>query len=131
MNRIKLSEQQDKELRQIIKENLSEMLDPNGGQMQLKYVTPNTPNTPGEIGNAIVKATKAAKKVPSNSNIDNSVSITADPDNDNKKQDITVSGDNKNSTFESFIISKKQLDEIRLMKLKENSKIVTVENFLK
>ena len=129
MKKIILNEQQDKEIREIIKENLKEFIDPNGGTLQLKYSTPKTPNTPNEIGNTIVKAAKAAEKIPNNSNINNSVSITADPDNDNKQQDITINGDNK--VMESFIISNKQLDEIRLKKLKENSKLVTVEKFLR
>ena len=125
MKQIKISEQQDREIRKRI----NEFLDPNGGSLQLKYSTPKTPKTAGEIGNTIVQATRAAEKVPSNSNIDNSVSITADPDNDNKQQQITVSGDNHVS--ESFIISMKQLNEMRLKKLKENSQVVKIEKFLK
>jgi len=130
MKKIKISEQQDKEIRNIIKENLEEVLDPNGGSLSLHYNTPGntTPKTAGQIGNAIVAATKAAEKVPNNSNINNDVSINADPDNDNKQQTITVGGDSK---LESVIISKKQLDEIRLRKLKENSKLVTIEKFLR
>ena len=126
MKNIKINEEQDKEIRKLIKENL----DPNGGGLSLHYNTPGnkTPNTPGEIGNAVVNATKAAEKVPNNSNISNDVSINADPDNDNKQQTITIGGDAK---LESVIISKKQLDEIRLKKLKENSEVVKIKNFLK
>lgn len=126
MKNIKINEKQDKEIRKLIKENL----DPNGGALSLHYSTPGnkTPHTPGEIGTAVVNATKAAEKVPTNSNINNDVSINADPDNDNKQQTITVGSDNK---FESVIISKKQLDEIRLKKLKENSEVVKIKNFLK
>lgn len=125
MKQIKISEQQDLEIRNRI----NEFLDPNGGSLQLNYKTPTTPKTPGEIGTTIVNATKAAEKVAPNSNVDNSVSITADPDNDNKQQQITVSGDNNVS--ESFIISMKQLNEMRLKKLKENSQVVKIEKFLK
>lgn len=130
MKKIKISEQQDKEIRNIIKENLEEVLDPNGGSLSLHYNTPGntTPNTAGQIGNTAVAAAKAAKNVSGNPNINNAVSFTADPDNDKKPQTITVSG---NSKLESVIISKKQLDEIRLRKLKENSKLVTIENFLR
>ena len=126
MKNIKINEEQDREIRKLIKENL----DPNGGALSLHYSTPGnkTPKTAGEIGTAVVNATKAAEKVPTNSNINNDVSINADPDNDNKQQTITVGGDNK---FESIIISKKQLDEIRLKKLKENSEVVKIKNFLK
>jgi hypothetical protein len=124
MKNIKINEKQDKEIRKLIKENL----DPNGGSLSLHYNTQKTPNTPGEIGNAVVNATKAAEKLPSNPNISNDVSINADPDGDNKQQTITVGNDNKN---ESIIISKKQLDEIRLKKLKENSDVVKIKNFLK
>jgi len=124
MKNIKINEEQDKEIRKLIKENL----DPNGGSLSLHYNTPKTPSTPGEIGNAVVNATKAAEKIPNNSNVSNDVSINADPDNDNKQQTITVGGDTK---FESVIISKKQLDEIRLRKLKENSEVVKIKNFLK
>ncbi|MBQ3945652.1 MAG: hypothetical protein II670_08605 [Alphaproteobacteria bacterium] len=126
MKNIKINEKQDKEIRKLIKENL----DPNGGGLSLHYSIPGnkTPRTPGEIGSAVVNATKAAEKVPTNSNISNDVSINADPDNDNKQQTITVGGDTK---FESVIISKKQLDEIRLKKLKENSEVVKIKNFLK
>lgn len=125
MKNIKINKEQDKEIRKLIKENL----DPNGG-LSLHYNTPGnkTPHTPGEIGTAVVNATKAAEKIPNNSNINNDVSINADPDNDNKQQTITVGGDNK---YESVIISKKQLDEIRLRKLKENSEVVKIKNFLK
>ena len=125
MKQIKISEEQDRE----IKNKINEFLDPNGGSLQLKYSTPTTPKTPGEIGSTIVNATKAAERVPSNPNIDNSVSITADPDNDNKQQQITVSGDNNVS--ESVIITMKQLNEMRLRKLKENSDIVKIDKFLK
>lgn len=126
MKNIKINEEQDKEIRKLIRENL----DPNGGALSLHYSTPGnkTPKTPGEIGNAVVNATKAAEKIPNNSNINNDVSINADPDNDNKQQTITVGGDAK---LESIIISKKQLDEIRLKKLKENSEVVKIKNFLK
>lgn len=127
MKKIKLSEQQDKEIRNLIKENL----DPNGGQLSLKY-TPaggQTPNTPGAIGQAVVNASKASEKVANNSNVSNDVSVEADPDHDNKKQTITVGGDNNIS--ESFIISMKQLNEMRLKKLKENSEKVKIKDFLK
>jgi hypothetical protein len=126
MKNIKINEEQDKEIRKLIRENL----DPNGGSLSLHYNTPGnkTPKTPGEIGNAVVNASKAAEKMPNNSNVSNDVSINADPDNDNKQQTITVGGDAK---LESIIISKKQLDEIRLRKLKENSEVVKIKNFLK
>ena len=124
MRNIKIDEKQDKEIRKMIKESL----DPNGGKLSLHYNTNTTPNTPGEIGNEIVNASKAAEKVPTNSSIDNSVTISADPDNDNKKQNITVSGD---GVAESVIISKGQLDEIRLKNLKENSEVVKIKDFLK
>lgn len=127
MKQIKISEQQDKEIRNFIKENL----DPNGGQLSLKY-TPaggKTPNTPGEIGNAVVNATKASEKVASNSNISPDVSIDADPDHDSKKQSITVGNDT--GLNESFIITMKQLNEMRLRKMKANSELVKIEQVLK
>lgn len=124
MRNIKIDEKQDKEIRKLIKESL----DPNGGKLSLHYSTNTTPNTPGEIGNEIVNASKAAEKVPTNSSIDNSVTISADPDGDNKKQNITVSGD---GVAESVIISKGQLDEIRLKNLKEHSEVIKIKDFLK
>lgn len=127
MKQIKISEQQDREIRNRI----NEFLDPNGGQLSLKY-TPaggQTPNTPGAIGQAVVNASKASEKVASNSNVSNDVSVEADPDHDNKKQTITVGSDS--NIQESFIISMKQLNEMRLKKLKENSQVVKIEKFLK
>ena len=124
MRNIKIDEHQDKEIKKLVKESL----DPNGGKLSLHYNTNTTPKTPGEIGTAIVDASKAADKIPANGAIENSVTISADPDHDNRKQDITVNGDN---IAESVIISKGQLDEIRLKNLKEHSEVVKIKDFLK
>jgi hypothetical protein len=126
MKCIKISEKQDREIKNLIKETL----DSNGGQLSLKY-TPaggRKPRTPGEIGNAVVAAAKAGEKVSNNTNINTDVSITADPDGDKKSQEITVGNDNQ--VTESFIISMEQLNEMRLKKLKENSEIVKIDKFL-
>ncbi len=51
--------------------------------------------------------------------------------NGNQERSVTIGDKVTENKCESFIISKKQLDEIRLKKLKENSEVVKIKNFLK
>lgn len=125
--KIKISEEQNLEIQEAIKEALN----PNGGKLSLKYNAPNgqSLSTPGAIGSAVMNASRAAKSIPKGGIIDNNVSITADTDGDGTSKEITVGGDKK--TNESFVMNIKQLNEIRLRKLKENSEVVKINKFLK
>jgi hypothetical protein len=129
MKRIKISEEQDKEIARLI----NEMLDTNTSNT-------NTTNTAGQL---TIGLRGGDDEAPLNQNISNTMkTVTQTPGASSLLQkgatmDVegTVNGKkveaNFQSTNESFLISKQQLDEMRLMKLKEGSNIVKIKNLLK
>lgn len=124
MNKIKLSEEQNMMIQNIVNEMLN-----NNTNLSYKYDNPNgTPKNAGDIGKAAIDASKKLETTPKNPMVNNKVSFSADPDNDGKQQQITIGSD---STNESILITKKQLNEARLKKMKENTKVVKLKNLFR
>lgn len=135
MRNIKINEEQDKGIRNIINEFLQ--TNPNAGANlgQLQTAVGNSSKAKPTMGiefadnvsnnerlNMAAKGAQATK-----GEIHTELKTPGDPETD-----VTVEPKAKNTvTAESVIISKKQLDEIRLKKLKENSEVVKIKNFLK
>lgn len=134
MKKIILSEQQDKEIRSLIKESLAAntALDggiktPDGGSTKIDYQSGNPSESPATTLN------KMATLPPSTSTLQGKkVPVETEMNVNGTTRSVTLGAPTDNPTkVESIIISKKQLDEIRLKRLKENSYVVKIKNFLK
>jgi hypothetical protein len=128
MKQIKLSENQDKAIQSLIKE----MLDTN-------TTTPST-NT---AGNLSISLRGGDEEAPLNQNMSNTMrAVSQTPGANNLVQngasmgvEGTVNGKKVEANFqqnnESILISKKQLEEAKLIKLKENSEVIKIKKFFK
>ncbi len=128
MKQIKLSENQDKIIQSLIKE----MLDTN-------TTTPST-NT---AGNLSISLRGGDEEAPLNQNMSNTMrAVSQTPGANNLVQngasmgvEGTVNGKKVEANFqqnnESILISKKQLEEAKLIKLKENSEVIKIKKFFK
>lgn len=128
MKQIKLSENQDKTIQSLIKE----MLDTN-------TTTPST-NT---AGNLSISLRGGDEEAPLNQNMSNTMrAVSQTPGANNLVQngasmgvEGTVNGKKVEANFqqnnESILISKKQLEEAKLIKLKENSEVIKIKKFFK
>lgn len=128
MRQIKLSENQDKAIQSLIKE----MLDTN-------TTTPST-NT---AGNLSISLRGGDEEAPLNQNMSNTMrAVSQTPGANNLVQngasmgvEGTVNGKKVEANFqqnnESILISKKQLEEAKLIKLKENSEVIKIKKFFK
>lgn len=128
MRQIKLSENQDKTIQSLIKE----MLDTN-------TTTPST-NT---AGNLSISLRGGDEEAPLNQNMSNTMrAVSQTPGANNLVQngasmgvEGTVNGKKVEANFqqnnESILISKKQLEEAKLIKLKENSEVIKIKKFFK
>lgn len=131
MKQIKISEQQDKEIRNLIKENI---LNVNAGAgVDGKEVEPVvSTNEPVKPQQAIPVLTQLDQKVATPLGIDNTqVKVKNTPTELPKTVSMTTPDSAGEVQNESFIITMKQLNEMRLKKLKENSQKVKVKDFLK
>ena len=133
MRNIKINERQDKEIRELIKEGLN--LNPAANLSQLQGAIGNNSNAEATIGvdfndkvsniDRLDIAEKGASAI--NTPVSTELSTPQNPE-----LDVKIEPDKKKTTVgESFIISKSQLDEIRLKNLKENSEVVKIKDFLK
>lgn len=134
MKKIKISEQQDKEIRNLIKENMLNVntavdggvKTPDGGSAKIDYTSGNQNDSPQT---QLTKAANVQDKMKVNgvnTPVETEIKV-----NGNQERSVTVGDKVTENKRESIIITKKQLDEIRLRKLKENSKLVTIEKFLR
>ncbi len=134
MRNIKINEEQDKEIRNLIKENMLNantavdggVKTPDGGSAKIDYTSGNQNDSPQ------TQLTKAAN-VQDNMKV-NGVNTPVETEikvNGNQERSVTVGDKVTENKRESIIISKKQLDEIRLKKLKENSEVVKIKNLIK
>ena len=134
MKNIKINEEQDKKIRSVIKENIASntALDggvktPDGGSTKIDYQSGNPNEAPAATLN------KMATLPPSTSTLQGKkVPVETEMNVNGTTRSVTLGTPTNNSTTsESIIISKGQLDEIRLKKLKENSEVVKIKDFLK
>lgn len=128
MKQIKLSENQDKIIQSLIKE----MLDTN-------ITTPST----NAAGNLSISLRGGDEEAPLNQNMSNTMRVVSQtPGANNLIQngasmgvEGTVNGKKVEANFqqnnESILISKKQLEEAKLIKLKENSEVIKIKKFFK
>lgn len=128
MKQIKLSENQDKAIQSLIKE----MLDTN-------TTTPST----NAAGNLSISLRGGDEEAPLNQNMSNTMrAVSQTPGANNLVQngasmgvEGTVNGKKVEANFqqnnESILISKKQLEEAKLIKLKENSEVIKIKKFFK
>lgn len=128
MKKIIISEQQDKEIHKIIKE----MLDTNTNS--------NTNNPAGNLTIGLRGGDDDISLEKNTQNTINAVSNTPSAQNllnNGATMDVegTVGGKkveaNFQTTNESYIINKKQLNEIRLKKIKSNSELIKLKDFIK
>jgi hypothetical protein len=133
MRNIKINEKQDKEIRKIIKENMlntNTALDggvktSDGGSAKIDYTSGNQNDSPQT---QLTKAANVQDKMKVNGV---NTPVETELNVGGTDRSVTVGDKVTENKCESFIISKKQLDEIRLKKLKENSEVVKIKNFLK
>ena len=135
MKNIKINEEQDKEIRKVINEFLNSnsinktpdggVKTPDGGTAKIDY-TSNNPNDPAET--QLNKAANVQNKFKVNGQ---PTSVETELNVGGTDRSVTIGNPVKESIIKSAIITKKQLDEIRLKKLKENSEVVKIKNFLK
>lgn len=128
MKKIIISEQQNKEIHKIIKE----MLDTNTNS-----------NTNNPAGNLTIGLRGGDDDISLDKNTQNTINaVSKSPSaqnllNNGATMDVegTVGGKkveaNFQTTNESYIINKKQLNEIRLKKLKSNSELIKKKDFIK
>lgn len=128
MKQIKISEQQDREIRNRINENLNINA---GVGIDGKQVQPVlTTNEPVKDDSQIMNTLKGLDTEASKLGIDQTQVKAPNAGKPAKTVSMTTP-DSGNEVKESFIISMKQLNEMRLRKLKENSQVVKIEKFLK
>lgn len=128
MKQIKISEQQDRQIRNIIIEGLNINA---GVGMSGKPIQPVvTANEPVKDDSQIIKTLNGLDTEANKLGIDKT-QVKALNGGKPLKTVSMVTPDSSNEVKESFIISMKQLNEMRLKKLKENSQVVKIENFLK
>lgn len=133
MKQIKISEQQDREIRNKINEMLNANPSANIGQLQAAIGNNSNakPTMSIEFGDNVSNterlnlASRGAQTT--KGEVHTELKTPGDPETD-----VTIEPKAKSGiTSESFIISMKQLNEMRLKKLKENSQVVKIEKFLK
>lgn len=129
MKKIIISEQQNKEIHKIIKE----MLDTNT----------NSNNNNNPAGNLTIGLRGGDDDISLEKNTQNTINtVSKTPGaqnllNNGATMDVegTVGGKkveaNFQTTNESYIINKKQLNEIRLKKIKSNSELIKLKDFIK
>lgn len=128
MKNIKINEEQDKKIRNIINESLNVNA---GVGIDGKPVQPVlTTNEPVKDDSQIMTTLKGLDTEASKLGIDQT-QVKAPNGGKPTKTVSMLTPDSSNEVKESFVISKGQLDEIRLKKLKENSEVVKIKNFLK
>lgn len=135
MKNIKINEEQDKEIRKVINEFLNSnpinktpdggVKTPDGGTAKIDFTSGN-PNDPAET--QLNKAANVQDKFKVNGQ---PTSVETELNVGGTDRSVTIGNPVKENIIKSAIITKKQLDEIRLKKLKENSEVVKIKNFLK
>ena len=133
MKRIKISEEQDRIISQLVLEDVSEMLDVNSGMTNTLAgaKSKNSINISGDMPNG--------KKMPMSKVLDVAKSMNTGDSEVTASGTVPVEGGGeaygkmtiqKKPANESFIISKGQLNRLRLRKLKENSSVIKVKDFI-
>lgn len=128
MNTIIISEEQDRLIKQSLYEDVSEMLNINAGIGNTSGVNYNITPTKG-VNKTLLPIEQAV----------NQTTIT-DLMNDPKTDTVSTYGTigktkgkytvSKDEVQESLLLSKRQIDKYRLRKLKENSTVTTIKDFL-
>ena len=128
MKQIKISEQQDREIRNRINENLNINA---GVGIDGKQVQPVlTTNEPVKDDSQIMNTLKGLDTEASKLGIDQT-QVKAPNAGKPAKTVSMLTPDSSNEVKESFVISMKQLNEMRLKKMKANSDVVKINEFLK
>lgn len=126
MRKIKISEQQDRYIQHILSESgLNPNANTNQGKNGVKVpggtvttdFTPDKPVSPEQQLNMTASASKTTKV--------NGVDTPTETE-------MKINGEEKTVTVqESFLITKKQLDEVKLKNMKNGSQVIKVKNFLR
>lgn len=123
MKRIKLDESQKDEVMNILSEMVSEDLDPNNDiTINKTNLTPSEKINPVAALDGVDKVAKTHGIDTNNPNVHTSVTAKVG----GTEKEITTS-----PIKESIVINKKQLDEVRLKKLKHGSELLKVKDFVK
>lgn len=128
MNTIIISEEQDRLIRQSLYEDVSEILDINAGIGNTSGINYNITPTKG-VNKTLLPIEQAVNKttVTDLMNKSNTNSVSTDGTVGDTKGKFTVT---KDEVKESLLLSKRQIDKYRLRKLKENSTVTTIKDFL-
>lgn len=127
MRKIKISEQQDRYIQHILSES---GLNPNANTGEVTigdtHNSETVPQSGNQLTNNVEKIKTNAKRqgVPQNV-VDTGLINAGDT---TKGDEILI---NQKQTNESILITKKQLDEVKLKNMKNGSQVIKVKNFLR
>lgn len=127
MKKIILSEEQDK----LIQNKLNEMLNPNlGNNFSLNANVTKKDGQPVS-SNEIPQLLNSMDKAQDQTGLTTNAKVNIGNDGDTETLSLSSNNPSRTTIKESILITKKQLNEARLKKLKSNSQVIKVENFLK
>lgn len=127
MRKIKISEEQDRLIREMIAEDVNEMLNPNAGAGNTAktelMVTPTQGGKPMDM----TRALDMTKTITNTTNAD-SVSTTGKIGDKTGRFVVDKNQNANGSVYESILLDKSQVRKMQLMKLKENSTVIKKKN---
>lgn len=127
MKKIILSEEQDK----LIQNKLNEMLNPNlGNNFSLNANVTKKDGQPVS-SNEIPQLLNSMDKAQHQTGLTTNAKVNIGNDEDTETLSLSSNNPSRTAVKESILITKQQLNEARLKKLKTNSQVIKVENFLK
>lgn len=129
MKQIKISEEQNKEIKKLIKEELNVNAGVGSDGKPVKPVL--TTNEPVRDDSQILPTLKSLDNEAGKMGIDSTQVKAPNGTKPNKTISMSTPDNASEIKNESFIITMKQLNEMRLKKIKENSDVVKIKNFIK
>ena len=128
MKNIKISEEQDRLIKEMISGDINEMLNPNASVGNNNKFSLNITSADGSAVNS-TDVRSAFDKVANNPTTEKMpVSVKTNIGGDTYK--VFKSSDNTKNISESYLVSKKQVRSMQLRKLKENSTVIKRKDFI-
>ena len=127
MKNIKISEEQDRLIKEMISEDLNEMLNPNANTIKVSQ-TDNAgkkkpiPQVFNDVTKNVLNASGDADKVTTDGSLPGV--------SGGVEGSFTVDKKKKGTVQESYLVSKKQVRSMQLRKLKESSTLIKRKDFI-
>lgn len=129
MRNIKISEEQHRLIKEMISEDINEMLNPNANAIQISQTDnagkkKSIPQVFNDVTKKVLNTASDADKITTDGSLPGV--------SGGVEGSFTVSkkNHNKNTVSESYLVSKKQVRSMQLRKLKENSTVIKRKDFI-